>query len=900
MLTYSERVILRESTAQKREAVAAYIQCGAEEFSQAVQSQLPTSISQRSGMEIQLCRLAQLYVLDNEDSYAEKIYDALIKFANNHFEIKEGASLYSIGSDYSGVQPVYPAIAYSLLADYSTDSFDEKYGIDTRELIESWLYDTAELTYNYFVVKTTGNLTGYTVKHMAGLAVVLNNPLVMRWTIFIADKLMDPEMWLADGMWWEGSISYCTQTYGNLSEALPVIGRFKDPEGYEDKLLGLKLEGKSISSRYPMIQYASQAMGKLVNPDGTRITVHDTHASYNSVVGENLPIKENYLNNAEFNHFGLFALKTGDTNNAQQISLLFPPILSGMPFGGGHYHGNFLTMTLWAGGQDLLPDAGYPFQVSNHRYFHMSPVAHNGSWIYNNSANNYSNYSNKSSRSNLLRYDDGTGSDGNIQLIEAQQLMAEIMGIKDKRRLLMLIKTSQNTSYVFDLQNLKGGDVHENFLRGSEDEDITVSTDAQRTGTASNLGTYLKNGGKKGLMANETLFTDADIYSGDNGIDFSFIGDSGATLNAFIKGTESTMVAFSSMPSLRRTGGSPALRDDFPTKHFYQRREVSENELTRFAGVYEGMASGDEAKVQSVEWRETDNAVFAVVNLGDYEDVICISDDFNEKKYAGIIFKTNIGWVRREKSTGKVENGYIYGGGEILTSSGKFSCKEDFVTDVVDTDRSLFGENSLVLADEVPDDLVGKWGNVTFSDGSGLSHKITDVSGSTAKINNDAGFELGNGVSRFTSFPAKQNSSGSLWMGTVEHSSLSDRTVSGTVKYTAGYSYYGKPDKMETTIVVLENGSTFKSLKPNATYSISAMPATDYILFVAIFRCRDGEKERLISAYTAYGGDSVEFKSSNNWFAYLEDGSAPELQIECMVWNRALSQLCDAVILNGG
>lgn len=464
----------------------------------------------------------------------------------------------------------------------------------------------------------------------------------------------------------------------------------------------------------------------------------------------------------------------------------------------------------------------------------------------------------------------------------------------------MLVKTSQNTSYVLDLQNLKGGDVHENFLRGSEDENVTVSTDAQKSGTASNLGTHLKNSGKTGLMAGETLFTNADIYSSDDGIDFSFIGDSGATLNAFIKGTDDTMAAFSSMPSLRRTGGDATLRNNFPTKHFYQRREVSENELTRFAGVYEGMGASDEAKVQGVEWHETDNAVFAAVNLGDYEDIICISDDFSEKTYSGIIFKTNIGWVRRKKDTGKVTNGYIYGGGEILTSSGKFSCKEDFVTDVVDTNRSLFGENSLILADEVPADLVGKWGNVTFSDGSGLSHKITGVSGNTVKINNDAGFELDNEVSHFTSFPAKQNSDGSLWLGTVDLSSLSDRTLSGTVKYTTEYSYYGEPEKMETAIVVLENGSTFKSLKPNTTYSISAVPVTDYILFAAVFRCKDGKKERLISAYTAYGGDSIEFKSGNNWFATLADGSAPELQIECMVWNRSFSQLCDAVILRGG
>ena len=46
-----------------------------------------------------------------------------------------------------------------------------------------------------------------------------------------------------------------------------------------------------------------------------------------------------------------------------------------------------------------------------------------------------------------VRYDDGTQTNGNIQLIEAQQLMHPSMNIKDKRRLLMQIKTSENTRF---------------------------------------------------------------------------------------------------------------------------------------------------------------------------------------------------------------------------------------------------------------------------------------------------------------------------------------------------------------------------------------------------------------------------------------------------------------------
>lgn len=886
MLVYGERIVLRESIADKKNHVAEYISCTTEEFSEIVQNQLPDALDKRADIEIELCRLAQLYVLESEYDYACKVYDALIKLANNHFEIKKNnTTSYFIMDGYT-LHPIYPAIAYSLLGDFSVQEFDTLYQTDTQKLIESWLYDTAEITYNQFTNYTAGNLTGFTVKHMAGIAKILNEPLIMRWAIFIADQVMVPELWHADGMWWEGTLSYSQQVTGNLKEALPLISGFVDPEGYNDTLLGLKLDGTDISSRYPMLKHSPNELKKVVNPDGTVMAVHDTHPTYSSVVGKNLPIKEEYLNNVELNHFGLFALKSGNTENAQQVSLLFPPMLAGGPFGGGHCHGNFLTMTLWAAGQELLPDAGYPFQTANHRFFHMSPVTHNGAFIWDGSVTSHVDYAYLSSRPNLLRYDDGTESGGNIQLIEAQQLMSEDIGVKDKRRLLMQIKTSQNTSYVFDLQTLAGGDVHENFLRASEDEGVEVITESTKIKSVDNLGTYLKNNGDGGLLPLQTLFTDADIYSGDN-INFSFVGDtSGARLNAFVKGVEGSSAAFSSMPSLRRTGGDSSLRDDFPTKHFYQRREVSGDEVTRFAAVYEGLSATDNAYIDNVSWYETADAVFALIDMGEFEDIICISDDLTKKEFEGIIFKSGIGWVRRTKNDKKVASGYIYGGGKIYTDFGTFSCKDNFESNIKSVNQSILGKNAVELNDDLPEELVGKWANITFSDGSGLSFKLTDVDGKTAFTHNDVGFEFADRKSTFTAFPAKQNAEGSLWVGVdTKLDTLLNRSINGDVKFQVNSSFYGAP---EIYMVITENNMEFESLKTGGQYIISGYADEDFMIYAVVFK-----NNNVYKVFSAKKGEKIEFTPDEELFKPDENGEAPDVYIECMLWDKKLAPLCN-------
>lgn len=926
MLNYSERSVFRETSEQKRAEIADYVNMTKEQFVNEVTANLPAKISVRSGMEIDIFRMAQIYTTEEDTTkkadLGYKVYDALVKFALNDDVIAPNITDSDFVNECNTHNPIYLVMAYDYIYNLDVSAFDTSYGIDTREKIEQWFYNTAERVYNHFTKRTAGNLVGYTVKHMAGIGVVLNNPEVIRWAIYISDKAFTPFQFYGDGMWWEGSISYCTQLYANIKEAFPLINSFTDPADYVDNILGIKLNKTDISARWPIVNYSATQMAKLIHPDGTRIASNDTHPSYSSVVGQNLAIDEKNLGNIEFNHFGFFGLKNGDTQDAQNVTLKLSAVTAGIPFGGGHYHGDSLSMSLWAGHQELLPDAGYPSAVNNYRYLHMSPVTHNNSWIWD-SEHSYSSYNYNYARPKLLRYDDGTESDGTIQLVEAEQLFDETLNIEDKRRILILVKTSDNTSYTFDLQTLQGGDVHENFLRASEDEASILTFGGTPIANDDSLREYLAENTKTGLMLSQAsynynyyktdMFTDAAVYSGSESVAFKWSGEeSGAVLSAFVKGVEDSEFAFSQMPTLRRTGGDVSKKDDFPNYHFYQRREVSEDEKTRFSAVYEGISQGASAKVANVSWQETADAVFAVIDLGEVEDVICVSDTRAVKIYDGLTFTSEIGWVRRNKADKSIINGYIYGGGKICTDNAVISCQEDFTANITDAARVPYSaefnknnqitseKNTLTLDKDIPDDLAGRWGVISFPDGSGISHRIESIDGKVLELHNDLGFNFDGSRTEFATYPARHNANNSYALTNAPYANLSNREIEGELTFLAERSYFGEAKSV--CIDVMNGDSRAESVNVGETYYIESHTANiPHFVFVGIY-CGSSDNDMVlcdvVSAESNDGeGRTDEFTISEEFLNKYQGTQNAKIWIKCMIWDSVLRPLCDTYVL---
>ncbi|MEG2669830.1 MAG: hypothetical protein RR957_05130, partial [Oscillospiraceae bacterium] len=627
MLSYGDRIIVRENIVAKKTAVQTFTGQTVDEFKTYIQTNLPKNPTVRASYEKEVARLGQLYNLEGDADNAKKVLHAIILSAQNYETIKDLPPANEFFKS-ANLTPAFLVIAYDNVYTYNGFAeFDTLYGTDVRALIDRYFTSIAEKIYNDNKNIYINNLGGYAIKNLMGTGVILEKPDIIRYSIVMMDSAFDPSQWHGDGMWSEGTVSYGQQLVGNTLEAANALKKYVDPPGYVDKILNIKLNKTDLSTRWPMLEKikATNTGAKYVND--SLMAFHDTHPNPKVSNNPNLPLTN--FDPVELNHFGMYAMKSGNQTDAQQVNLLFPPISEGIPYGGGHYHGNFLSLSMFAGGMEVLPDAGYPFDVENNRYFHMSPVTHNESWISSIGKNatlglNYDEYKSKSTRASVIAYDNKSA-DSMVQLIEASSLQPTDENIDTKRRLLFQIKMTESRSYTFDLQRLKGGNVHENFLRSSEDEDTTLTTDLTLVPLLENdIGTYLKNNKKIGQMTNTSSpFKEPKLDNTGKAFSFSWKGiTSGTTFKAHMKEVKDGQTFVSTMPSLRRTEGDPLLKDNFPVPHMYMRREVSPNDVTEFGGVYEGYRNEELPLVNGVKWSEVlgnSMSTIAVVDLGEKE-----------------------------------------------------------------------------------------------------------------------------------------------------------------------------------------------------------------------------------------------------------------------------------------
>ncbi len=811
MLQYSARDILRETMEAKRTAVAEVVELSVAAYVDRVRAALPKDIITRPDYEKEVARLGQLYAADGDEAYAEKILHALVLTAQNYEKISETAEQDDFWN-MANLIPAYLVIAYDFV--YNSPGFaqmDTLYGTDTRALIENYFAALAHRMYEENRGKYINNLGGFAIKNLVGTAWILNDPTMMRWAIALIDDAYADSQWYADGMWSEGTTSYGQQLLGNCLEAIQLIKKWDDPAGYQDELLGLELHKTDLTSRWPLIPKAQQAISQTKYPNGATMAMHDTHPS--AITGNGNPnlsqtIQAAHLDNFELNHFGLYAMRHGTTAGAQQVSLLFPPVAAGLPYGGGHGHGNYLSLTYWANGAELLPDGGYPVSGKEpNRFFHMNAVTHNESWI-TAEITDYRPLLGQYTRPALLAYDDGTTSDGKVQFIEASQLMPEAQQNNVKRRALVTVAVDDTHSYTLDVQRLRGGVVHENFLRGSEDEKMDVTSDMPVSSTAGNLGTQLKAEGKQGLMAEQILFTEAKRGSAENDSKATWTGQqSGSSLHLFLKGVQGAEYALSSMPGMRQTEVNPP--------HLYQRREVTAQDTTVFGALYEGTRAQEAAKVQDIRWidfADSPMATLAIIDLGEWEDWIYLSDDTTPRTYNGIAFCGSAAVLHRKKADGVVQWGYVYGEGSICTETAALYSVQDFTTRIVSAQGDM-----LTLEKDVPAELQGLWGMETFGDGTGLGHQMTEIQGQQVKLNGEAGYEIAAGGAKRTHFPAKIMSNGSLNIGSSD-ATLSDWVQEGSVTLRIPRPVFGSLQPIGISMA-----DAPEKLQPGKTYQIQAL-----------------------------------------------------------------------------
>lgn len=628
------------------------------------------------------------------------------------------------------------------------------YGSDVKSAVQKWW----RTLFEYVIVNKKGKPVGnyptvYT--HLAGIATALDDPDLMRDIVERLDYAATPFSFFADGMWYEGTASYSSSATSHPISTARVLKAFHDRRCYVDSVYGLNLNGNfDIATRWTdFLNRAAKAPNNLYFPDGSPVAINDT--SYQSVeanLADNTP-KEKYLgSNIEMNHFGLYGLRYGDTEEAQQINLSVQSVT-----GVSHQHGAPLGISYYSGGIELLPDVGYVRDSSVYRYSKTPAFAHNTAWS-GGTRPGHEDVGSLYARPSVLAYDDGSTNGKIIQLVEGSNLMPSLYDLDTNRRMVMLIATDENHSYAVDIHRIKGGTVHESYLIQNEEEDATLTTSLNLPEKFSGqLSEWLTSQGKTGGLILENSYSSViqnpQALETDDSFSFKWEGET-ATLNAFIKGNENATVAFSTWPTSRRTGGDSSKKDDYPGYHFYRRSDVAEGEGTVFGGVYEGVKAGEEAKVTSVDWISPDDGddmtAMLTVSHGDFIDYIYVSDDSENREIGDFSVNGSVVIIRTYEGSGEVVFGYIYGKGEISGESFSLSGKANLSYNISAASDS---EKSLTLDSSVSSDAEGLWGTVSFSDGSGTAYKIEKVNEATVTLTSVPGFKMVDNKAEFTAYP---------------------------------------------------------------------------------------------------------------------------------------------------
>ncbi len=658
---------------------------------------------------------------------------------------RKTAHLNEMSLDFFNSGRTIPPGVYAYDRLYSSPAWS-KLPPDARGVIENWFARVS-----YILLRRLGdsgeihNMMPHAIQSGTGTALVLDSPELMREWMRFADRFMTRNMFLEDGVYCDLSTSYQLQVTNHLRWAVFNFEQFRDPAGFREITDNVRFNGPGFGARWPLYSRAMTAIDRLHLPDGRLLPLGDTHCPVKPSASDR-PNPDTA--NLEFNLFGLFSLRHGEGKHLRQSYLAFPPVVYGIPYRGGHQHMDSLTLQLWGGGSDQVPDAGYAAYrdgfSSNHKYFFHSARYHNTAMVWDRKAEPYSLQADKRTRSRLLAYEDGSGSDGLLQLVEASAPGPDFNRVRERRRLLLQVPLDADRSYTVDLFRLAGGEIHEFYLLQSENEACDLKLSAASAPLPGTLRDVLGQRGGKDYGQYLDFFQEVRRVDGAQPLAGEFVGEeSGVRTRFFLNPLPGSENFFTTAPNLRRYVWQKRLPDGSKQHKF---GELRGNHLTRhcaaapkaatvFGAVYEILAAKEAPAIDRVEWFRDGEAAAVTIHTARGSDTVYSSPDRQTRTVDGVKFSGNLAVLRRH-ADGTPAWGYARNGGTIelgdfavRSAPSKFLALEPAPTaerpDTVFTPRELFAPELYVKASsDSLQELAGQWVYTQLGDGSGFAAKV--------------------------------------------------------------------------------------------------------------------------------------------------------------------------------
>lgn len=602
-----------------------------------------------------------------------------------------------------------------------------------------------------------GNMSPYVYRGLIVSGRVLGEPKYIHEALKRMNAFYGKRFFF-DGMWYEGSLSYHGQVVNALDLCAREIKGYSDPVGHQPAPGENRLENVDLEENAGIIKRSKKVSSELTFPDGHMVPVHDTWP-------EKLHLTGRAHGSKLLTDYGHVRLNSeSEPDDILQAHLHF----SG---GYGHQHADGLQLILFAKGQELLSDIGYTHTAWS--FWTKGTPSHN-TVVVNEQLQKSAGYS-----GNIQLY---SPAEGPIQAVEVMQLNAYPSVVNDYRRRLIVIRASAKDAYVVDLFHVFGGNRHEYFLHGSSWYQQKVQSDlnfSRIPGTL--LGKNVKyklpiseadtGNVSNGKLLDYAMFSNLRESFSDQmfSVTWQFTEDSKAHLRSTFIGQPGSRAILADTPQIRPAKEDNGRLGDFKRPSLVVQRIGAEPLESAFIAIHEPYVnqpflqeikhlfplnrSGDEnPDVLSLKHHQGTDYIVSSNMLG--------GKRVSLKEYA-LDAKARLAIIRRDK--GKILFAFMHDGEELSADNISIKCNPSPSGRILAVNRDT-GKNiyNLLIDTKLPLDISLKGYSIIITHPDNTTHgylidRIASHSkGTLVYLEDDPGFDLQNGKTRFLFFPQRE------------------------------------------------------------------------------------------------------------------------------------------------